>query len=58
MFLGMNWDFLFLREWSRWGEEIGKVERLPADVWAMKIGAVLKSTAFLGETSGDRPRGN
>jgi hypothetical protein len=44
--LGMNWDYLFLREWSRWGEEIGKPERLPKDVRAMKIGAVLSSTPF------------
>jgi hypothetical protein len=49
-----------LREWSRWGEEIGKAERLPKDVRAVKIGVVLMSKEYcvLEETSGHRPRGN
>jgi hypothetical protein len=56
----MSWDYLFLREWSRWGEEIGKAERLPKDVRAIKIGVVLRSEEYcvLEETSGHRPRGN
>jgi hypothetical protein len=47
IYLGMNWDSLFLREWSRWSEEIGKAERLLKDVRAMEIGAVLRNTALL-----------
>ena len=46
---------MLLREWSRWGEEIGKAERLPKNVGAMKIGAVLRSTAFSKKQVGIGP---